>query len=83
VAYLGRPLNYEDSFGLFLQTPRVALKPAVAHAQGAGIAFGKAKVDGAFFDAVAMSEAEAEEMEFRTNVERSRQAELAKGGGHG
>lgn len=80
LAYLGRPLTYTDAVGLWLNLPRVMLRDGLAVAHGTGIAFRRGPLERAYFDALALVEEEAEELMFRTNVERARQSLYARHG---
>lgn len=79
-AYLGRPLGYEDVFGLWLNLPRVLLRRAFPTAQGVSLAFRRGSVELPYFEAVTNSPEEAEELQFRSNVERAKAALYAKHG---
>ncbi len=54
------------------------LRDAANVARGVGVAFQPGKIDRAFFEAMALTEGEADELEFRTNVERMKQAAVNK-----
>jgi hypothetical protein len=68
---LYEPRTYEDFFSLWLLTPRARLQWAYAAARGASMVHGEEpEISFEVFDAEALVEAEADEMEAKVNEKR-------------
>lgn len=77
---VGDPASYEHFVGLVLNLPRVRAQQAVAAFEGAAYARGDAPLPFAFFDALADSEEQAEEMQFEANAARAMSRARQKAG---
>ncbi len=80
LVYLRRPLDYGDVVGLWLNLPRVLLRQAAPVAHGVGMVFSKAPVPREYFEALAVEEAEADEMASRAQVAREKATWYARHG---
>lgn len=64
--------NYETFVGLWLNLDRCQLRQAASVYQGIVLALGRGSLPRSFWDALANTPEEAEDLEFRGNVERER-----------
>lgn len=77
---LPRPLVYAEHVGLHLNIDRVRLQRASEVMTGIGFALSHGALPEAFFDAVALTAEDAQELRFATNMARSIAATKAKHG---